>query len=295
MADHREPLDFNRTSRAALEPCCPSCSGDRIAHLDSTAEGDALISGCRSCGLVFRNPMPAAAEIVAWYEPGGGWDRKRARRAERQTPEYLVAKQGPSRPPWIKTEARALHEHGARTVLHYGCGEGGLLDALRESGWDTFGIDPNVRELADHELITTLPATACFDLIIMKHVIEHLPNPLTVFRQARRALSNGGHLFVACPTLDGLRQHGRKQYVVNRQHVTAYTARSLRHMLAVAGFRPVRRMPSRDDRMAFIFQAARPSRGLFWPLRSADLEFLRMRLQASRPRGWMVLPVAGSR
>jgi 2-polyprenyl-3-methyl-5-hydroxy-6-metoxy-1,4-benzoquinol methylase len=258
--------------------------------LDYAADGSALISGCRTCGLVFIDPLPSAEEIASWYGPGGTWDRKLADRKERQTEKYLVEKsEVATKQGWLRNEPRALYRSGARTVLDYGCGHGKLLDKLQAKGWTTYGVDPNTRVLERHHLLTETPAAPQFDLVILKHVIEHLANPLKVMHELRRALIDDGHLLIACPTLDRLAEHRKIRYCVNKQHITAYTARSLQHLLAVSGFRLVRQLPTQSHRMAFLYRAAKPSRGLIWPLRDAELEILRMRW---RDRGWRgLLPV----
>jgi SAM-dependent methyltransferase len=217
---------------------CPSCGSANPRVLDyvnprpsNDCDTAALVSGCETCGLVFVNPPPSAAEIATYYRPGGAWEQKLDKR-ERGRAKKLEKLNGRPRPSRMKdffvTEARLLNEqYGARRVLDFGCGDGKILDALQDDGWETAGIDPvSAHRITRHAMLQTMPAAPSYDLIIMKHVIEHLPEPLSTLRAARAALFDGGHLLVGVPNLDGLAEHGKKDYCINRlHHVTAYTAR----------------------------------------------------------------------
>lgn len=116
-----------------------------------------------------------------------------------------------------------------------------------------------------------MPAGAEFDLIVMKHVIEHIADPLSVLRRARAALDEGGFLFVAVPTLDQLHRHGKKGHCLNRaHHVTAYTRRSLRQLLSRVGFTVLGEMPTGlPQRLAFLASARGTPATVRDPLRDA--------------------------
>lgn len=105
-------------------------------------------------------------------------------------------------------------------VLELGCGEGGNLQPFAEAGAHCTGIDLNkVKIEAGRELMSTWvqagkmelfaedifnPAieaafTGKFHLIILKDVIEHIPNKDKALAQMRRFLTDDGLLFIGWP------------------------------------------------------------------------------------------------
>lgn len=249
---------------------CPTCQSRRVVVLDviKKQETVTLISGCKFCGLVFVNPPPTPEETAAYYRPGGAWEKKLRDR--------LVRIKAPSptdhRTVTLYTEADRLYAMGKRRVLDFGCGAGVNLDSLKQRGWQTTGIDP-AQQTNRHRMLDQIPDKPEFDFVIMKHVLEHLIDPLSTLRQARQCLTNDGRIYVGTPTLDGLREHGQKTYCINpRQHITAYTRRSLRNLLGMAGFVIEMEMPTvKQQRMAFMAVTSKPTRQ-WWPLRDARWE-----------------------
>lgn len=175
-----------------------------------------------------------------------------------------------------ETAARLQADHGFHRVLDFGCGRGELLDRLAAAGWTTFGIDPaTAHRVTRHRMLEAMPADGSLDLVLMIHVLEHLPEPLAVLRQAAAALSANGALIVGVPTLDGLAAHRLKRYCINRQHhLTAYTRRSLAHLLARAGFAVEADLPTVvPHRMAVLARRDPEARPVEAPLCDAEAAF----------------------
>lgn len=105
-------------------------------------------------------------------------------------------------------------------VLELGCGEGGNLRPFAEAGARCVGIDLNAKKIAEgRELMADMVAlgrmelfaedifnpeiekqfTGRFDLIILKDVIEHIPNKEKALRQMRQFLKEDGLLFIGWP------------------------------------------------------------------------------------------------
>ena len=91
-------------------------------------------------------------------------------------------------------------------LLDLGCGRGGLVEQLGAPLAQIVGIDPDVVSLREHRLARLDPpmprvagfserlpfADESFDLIFASWLLEHLPRPVSVFRQIGRVLQPGG-------------------------------------------------------------------------------------------------------
>jgi SAM-dependent methyltransferase len=114
--------------------------------------------------------------------------------------------------------ARLALRHGPQQgrVLEVGCGMGHLLGWLAER-YQVFGIDVNewaLRQayqnvpkgsfaLLSAEALTAFPDEA-FQIVIAKHVVEHLPEPRRAIAELARVMGQGGLLILATPNLDSL-------------------------------------------------------------------------------------------
>jgi SAM-dependent methyltransferase len=236
---------------------CPACASGDLALLDLlrvrgelTGRRLAFLTGCEACGLVFVNPMPPPELLDRFYGEEGVWGEAHAERGARIAAAHerrIARNQSPKsgRRPKRMLLLDAMQPHvpvdtpppGAK-VIDFGCGEGKLLNTLQEAGWETYGIEPSsaVAFLRHHRL-ETVPQDGTFDLVILHHVLEHLPNPLDVLRQLAGALREGGILFIGVPRLDTLPRHGDFRYCINgRNHLVSFTETCLRSLLARAGF-----------------------------------------------------------
>ena len=83
-------------------------------------------------------------------------------------------------------------QHGTGTVLDVACNDGTQLDALRQHGWATFGVDPaeNLALYNTHPKRVSFFDESCrdlgdFDVIVAQNVVAHTPDPLTLLTVAR--------------------------------------------------------------------------------------------------------------
>ena len=116
---------------------------------------------------------------------------------------------------WMHATARyqALIAHyiqsGAR-ILDLGCGRGGVVERLGAVGY-WFGVDPDWHSLAMHRTsffprscagATALPiAQDSIDIVLSSWVLEHLPDPESVFYEIARITRPGGHFFFLTPNV----------------------------------------------------------------------------------------------
>lgn len=108
-----------------------------------------------------------------------------------------------------------LHAVGARVssrILDVGCGSGGLLRQLQAAGFDQLtGIDAFAPVLIDEPCLKisrgdALEAFGKYDIVMMHHSLEHMPDPSAVLRHLATLLQENGRLLIRVPVAAGIAQ-----------------------------------------------------------------------------------------
>ena len=153
-----------------------------------------------------------------------------------------------------RRQLKALYPARGR-LLEIGSGYGFLVAAFQKDGWDAVGVDPDSHASAYARLnngvaaITGTLADAniadgSLDVVIMNHVIEHVPDPLGMLKEIHRVLKPNGHLVMETPVYDSLtyRLLGRRERSLSCSgHIYFFTTKSLERSFRLAGFELVRR------------------------------------------------------
>jgi len=248
----------------ALPPSlCPICAPLRPESRDLLSEGAQAIVACTRCGLVRLSPPLDAHGVTAIVEEGhyhyGGeidW-----------ASDYTWAE-------LLRTSAvrNAIADHrrllaalsrwgGGYTemprVYDIGCSEGFSLALGQKEGWKCSGNDlsPVRRAFGRRNLgvdftlgtFSEVPAQP-LDVVVMRHVLEHLRTPESELALVHSRLVPGGLLLVEVPNFGapslrfktwrqrvGLRR-GSLAFLGVPEHQWQFTARTLRLLLVKAGF-----------------------------------------------------------
>jgi 2-polyprenyl-3-methyl-5-hydroxy-6-metoxy-1,4-benzoquinol methylase len=203
-------VEGNGTERLAGMQCiaCASsnlvCRGKLPVYDDNflgrdldTVPNPGFLYECLNCRLRFRNPLPAEADLMNYYQ---GLD---------------VAEcwqHGPEREVWryIKEELASLPE---ASILDVGCFRGDLLHYLGES-FRRYGIEPSLDAAAEAERrgvtivgqrIEDLQDSGLrFGAITLIDVAEHLTSPLDALKALSEVLLPNGKLMVFTGSTDAL-------------------------------------------------------------------------------------------
>ena len=110
--------------------------------------------------------------------------------------------------------ARRYGRRGAR-LLEVGSGMGHLVGQLEDT-FETYGMDINHWAVKQSQPVVQasqlqtasaqeLPfSNDSFNVVIIKHIVEHLPDPRKAIREIGRVIEKGGTLILATPNLDSL-------------------------------------------------------------------------------------------
>lgn len=135
-------------------------------------------------------------------------------------------------------------------LLDIGCGGGAFLRRMRAAGWSVAGMEPDDNAAARLATETDFPiygslealiqaGEAGFDVVVLSHVIEHLPDPVHTLRALRSLLAAGGRLLLTTPNALGLgsRIFGASwRGLEPPRHFNIFSPDSLCQVLNQAGF-----------------------------------------------------------
>lgn len=138
-------------------------------------------------------------------------------------------------------------------LLDIGSGWGHVLKLAREQGYDVTGIEasPGVADLASKAfgidaVIGFFPDVSfepsSFDVVVINHVLEHMPDPISVLSEVQRILRPGGVIAMMFPNLNSfmrLIMSGRWHGLQPSQHVWQLSVRSVWRLTRMAGLIPV--------------------------------------------------------
>lgn len=231
--------------RGTQVPCNLCGADDYDVRFEAGKAQINRIVECRRCRLMYSNPRvrPVDEEIVSALEPESDEsvadiDNRFGKEAG-QVRDYRNT---------IRHLARLYPNRGK--LLEVGCGAGYLLKAFADDGWDVTGVEPDKRFCTYVEKaqgLRCLPTTledsgipdGSVDVIVMLHVIEHVPDPTATLQAIFRALKPGGHLVMETPRYDSLTfailRH-RERSLSCDGHIYFFTTQALRKLTEKVGF-----------------------------------------------------------
>jgi len=135
----------------------------------------------------------------------------------------------------------------AGRILDVGCGLGYLLSGL-DGAWERHGVEVS-QFAAEHAgqwgkiFVGDLSAARFpdehFDVVVLHHVNEHLPDPMATLQEVRRVLRPTGYLVLGTPDFDSgcARRFGPKYRLLHDStHISLFTDESMHRCLRDHGF-----------------------------------------------------------
>ena len=271
------------TSAPACPVCASNASDTLYSVTDGrleTTDQRFQVRACGGCDSWYLEPFPTGAQIASYYPDeyhevnqrilgrrlqARGTLRRQALRTHMGYPMDATSALPDFLWRWLSLPSYLglrYHRHHTRVIPHVGlgrlldvgCGCGEYLFEMRGLGWQVQGTDFSAnavraaRELTGApihhgDLLSAKYPTDAFDAITMWHVLEHLPEPRTVLREAHRLVAGTGTLAVGVPDASGLpaRWFGEEWLHLDPpRHLISYTKRSLARLLEEEGWRVLR-------------------------------------------------------
>jgi SAM-dependent methyltransferase len=182
-------------------------------------------------------PQLSEAELAPYYDESYyGEQRKKFLSPVQAAVSALVG--------WKWKKLRPLLGLGDR-LLDIGCGRGTLVKLARDAGVEAWGIErlSSVGHQLPWVLDKSLPECKFpdnhFQLVVLWHVLEHLPDPLAALREICRILKPGGRLSLAVPNYGGAqaRASGAQWFHLDLpRHLWHFRPSTLEKILLQAGF-----------------------------------------------------------
>ncbi|MEI2300708.1 class I SAM-dependent methyltransferase [Ensifer sp. MJa1] len=128
--------------------------------------------------------------------------------------------------------AAIIHDTmGDEELVEVGCGKGLFLELLLERGVDITGFDPayegsNPRVRREYfQPGSGIEAKG----LILRHVLEHIPNPVSFLEQLKQANGGGGKIYIEVPCFDWI-CNNRAWFDIFYEHVNYFRLSDFRRM-----------------------------------------------------------------
>lgn len=158
----------------------------------------------------------------------------------------------------VLNRADALLDNSHKKVLDFGCGKGHFLAEAKKLGWSGIGIETAkdrakfAKDKYRVEVIQEFYAEGPikggeFDLISLNHVLEHLPEPVSLVRELLESnLAKGGLLYIEVPRADSWQAKIAGENWIHwdiPKHLTHWTESGLLSQFQGLGYKKVGEKP----------------------------------------------------
>ena len=157
---------------------------------------------CTKCSFVFLNPRPDPEMMGVYYED----DRYQPHRLGDKS--YFDRLYHIVRDCNIRYKRYLIERYFQKgSILDFGCGSGEFLIAMRNAGWQVYGVESaqKPRELSKNFMLDVQEKIASFndkfDVITLWHVLEHIHDIHNMIEKLKERLNKNGILLVAVPNL----------------------------------------------------------------------------------------------
>ena len=193
---------------------------------------------CHSCSLTVARPLPITE--LDFRKMDSIADAELYAETFKRLHERLL----------INKEIREIEKYSKRKnmkLLDVGCGTGWITNIYHKHGFNVTGLEPsktraeharinyNIEIISDY--IENIEVEKQFDLVIMRHVIEHFSDPFNIILKAKELLTVNGLMLVVVPNINCLGRYifGTKWTWVLPWHCAFFTPKACKHIFKRSG------------------------------------------------------------
>ncbi|MEA2427865.1 MAG: hypothetical protein QOF37_1493 [Thermoleophilaceae bacterium] len=233
---------------------CPVCEsplpGPVLKGIDRllSTDGEFGVAACPGCGLGVTTPRLGGGELARRYPGTYASHRRpdgvlaRSIRRQRDLRADLSLQSEPLK--------AAFRSRARGRVLDVGCGRGDLAAAFARRGWTAHGVDPSPNAVAAAReqgvdaragVLADVPGDFTgYDVVIVNHALEHVPDPVGDLDRIRERLAPGGMVVISVPDWGSWQRSrfGSRWFHLDLpRHLQHFDEDALREACARAGLR----------------------------------------------------------
>lgn len=220
---------------------------------------------CKECGLGYLNPRWDRESYLRFY-------RKEYDKYYRPDISKIELSESANHPIGMRFKKYDLLPKEVKNILDIGSGEGSNLRYFKSlfPNSKLFAIEPSTESqkhleklgvcIVDDDVDNSWHRDyqSKFDIIIMRHVIEHFMNPVQIMTKIRSILSSSGVVYLAAPNNLNPVQRLESSWFRN-VHTYYFNKYSLRNLLKIAGFKPLLLVEGDEFNIGEVYLVARKS------------------------------------
>lgn len=238
---------FKKCKAQIDQPCvCPACGKfvADIAYVYKDGEKQSTFFECHDCTFLFARPIFIPELDRRQMDGVENAELFNSRILKSVYTNYF-----------IKKEIRALRRatgKGRLRLLDVGCGTGWTSQVYANHGFDVVGLEPS-RVRADYakkhygvdvvcDYIENAKFDKEFDVVVLRHIIEHFADPGAVLRKIKGFLKKDGVVLIVVPNINCLGRYlfETKWAWVLPWHCNFFTPGSSRRILQTEGFEVIK-------------------------------------------------------
>ena len=231
---------------------CPLCKSEtyelysELYDKDHFIEGKFSLNECKNCKLQFISPLLNEKQLARYYPSADYYSYHKKSNLSiiyHKISAYFYSKKNLIFNLFISPFSSLLYHyriHPGKKLLELGCGDGMQLELYKKYGLNVAGLEPYGPSLTPREkslnierksiLQSKFPKES-FDYIVMKEVLEHIPNQDEVLKKSYSLLKKGGKLIIIVPNVNSLwnKIFNRNWYGYDiPRHLFMYNSRNLK-------------------------------------------------------------------